>query len=83
MTKTSVTKTLILAGAAALLLAGCGRMADLEPPQGAMPKKQTERAIRDRSAPGLPEEAMQNLPPRQMPIDNGTSNPFGKPPPMN
>nr|WP_312444597.1 hypothetical protein [Brevundimonas naejangsanensis] len=82
MTKTSVKKTLILAGAA-LMLAGCGRMADLEPPQGAMPKKQTERAIRDRSAPGLPEEAMQNLPPRQMPIDNGTSNPFGKPPPMN
>ncbi|QBQ50116.1 hypothetical protein E3U41_10880 [Brevundimonas naejangsanensis] len=75
-------KTLILAGAA-LMLAGCGRMADLEPPQGATPKKQTERAIRDRSAPGLPEEAMQNLPPRQMPIDNGTSNPFGKPPPMN
>jgi hypothetical protein len=82
VTKTSVKKTLILAGAA-LMLAGCGRMADLEPPQGAMPKKQTERAIRDRSAPGLPEEAMQNLPPRQMPIDNGTSNPFGKPPPMN
>ncbi|WP_244093231.1 LPS translocon maturation chaperone LptM [Brevundimonas naejangsanensis] len=82
MTKTPVKKTLILAGAA-LMLAGCGRMADLEPPQGATPKKQTERAIRDRSAPGLPEEAMQNLPPRQMPIDNGTSNPFGKPPPMN
>ena len=40
-------------------------------------------AIRDRSAEHLPEEAMQNLPPRQMPIDNGTSNPFGKPPPMN
>lgn len=83
MTKTSVKKTLILAGAAALLLAGCGRMADLEPPQGATPKKQTERAIRGRSAEHLPEEAMQNLPPRQMPIDNGTSNPFGKPPPMN
>ncbi|MCO8030496.1 hypothetical protein NI454_11105 [Brevundimonas diminuta] len=82
MTKTPVKKTLILAGAA-LMLAGCGRMADLEPPQGATPKKQTERAIRDRSAPGLREEAMQNLPPRQMPIDNGTSNPFGKPPPMN
>lgn len=75
-------KTLILAGAAALLV-GCGRMADLEPPQGATPKKQSERAIRDRSAEHLPEEAMQNLPPRQMPIDNGTSNPFGKPPPMN
>lgn len=82
MTKTSVTKTLILAGAAALLLSGCGRMADLEPPQGATPKKQTERAVRDRSAPSLPEEAMQNLPPRQAPIDNGFSDPFGKPPPM-
>ena len=76
-------KTLILASAAALLLSACGRMADLEAPQGATPRKQTERAIRDRSAPALPEEAMQNLPPRQMPIDNGSSDPFGKPPPMN
>lgn len=75
-------KILILMGGAALLLAGCGRMADLEVPQGATPKKQTERAIRDRSAAHLPEPAMQNLPPRQMPIDNGTSDPFGKPPPM-
>jgi len=83
VTKTSVKKTLILAGAAAILLSACGRMADLEPPQGATPKKQTERAIRDKSAAHLPEPAMQNLPPRQMPIDNGTSDPFGKPPPMN
>ncbi|MNI13179.1 hypothetical protein D3C73_663940 [compost metagenome] len=75
-------KTLILASLAALAASACGRMADLEPPQGATPKKQTERAIRDRSAPSLPEEAMQNLPPRQMPIDNGTTNPFGKPPPL-
>ena len=72
-------KTLILASAAALLLAGCGRMADLEAP-GAV---QTERAPRDKNAKTLPEPAMQNLPPRQMPIDNGTSDPFGKPPPMN
>lgn len=83
MTKTPVTKTLLLACAAALALAGCGRMADLEPPQGAAPKRQTERAIRDKSAAHLPEPAMQNLPPRQLPIDNGASDPFGKPPPMN
>lgn len=75
-------KFLILASLAALAVSACGRMADLEPPQGATPKKQTERAVRDRSAPSLPEEAMQNLPPRQMPIDNGTTNPFGKPPPL-
>lgn len=75
-------KILILASLAALAVSACGRMADLEPPQGATPKKQTERAVRDRSAPSLPEEAMQNLPPREMPIDNGTTNPFGKPPPL-
>lgn len=81
-----MTKTLILAGAAALLLsaglAACGRMADLEPPQGAAPKRQTERALRDKSAEHLPEPAMQNLPPSRLPIDNGSSDPFGKPPPM-
>lgn len=76
MTKT----TLILAGAAALLLAGCGRMADLEPPQGATPKRQTERAPRDRSAPALPDPATINRPPSQLPIDNGGSNPYGRPP---
>ena len=69
-------KTLILAGAAALLLSACGRMADLEPPQGATPKKQTERAIRDKSAAHLPEPAMQNLPPRQMPTRCVGRNPL-------
>ena len=70
-------KTLILAGAAALLLAGCGRMADLEAP-GATP--QAERAPRDKNAKTLPEPATINSAPRQNPIDSGASDPFGKPP---
>ena len=69
-------KTLILAGAAALLLAGCGRMADLEAP-GAV---QNERAPRDRNAKTLPEPATINTAPRQNPIDSGASDPFGRPP---
>ncbi len=69
-------KTLILAGAAALLLAGCGRMADLEAP-GAV---QTERAPRDKNAKSLPDPATINTSPRQNPIDSGASDPFGKPP---
>jgi len=71
-----VKKTLILAGAAALLLSGCGRMADLEAP-GAV---QTERAPRDRNAKSLPDPATINTSPRQNPIDSGASDPFGKPP---
>ena len=69
-------KTLILIGAAALLLAGCGRMADLEAP-GAV---QTERAPRDKNAKTLPEPATINTAPRQNPIDSGASDPFGRPP---
>ena len=69
-------KTLILAGAAALLLSGCGRMADLEAP-GAV---QTERAPRDKNAKSLPDPATINTSPRQNPIDSGASDPFGKPP---
>jgi protein involved in sex pheromone biosynthesis len=71
-----VKKTLILAGAAALLLSGCGRMADLEAP-GAV---QTERAPRDRNAKTLPEPATINRPSSQLPIDSGASDPFSKPP---
>ena len=75
-------KTLILAGAAALLLAaglaGCGRMADLEAP-GAV---QTERAPRDRNAKSLPEPATVNRPNSQNPIDSGASDPFGRTPPL-
>ncbi|WP_292035225.1 MULTISPECIES: hypothetical protein [unclassified Brevundimonas] len=69
-------KTLILAGAAALLLTGCGRMADLEAP-GAV---QTERAPRDRNAKPLPDPATINTSPSQNPIDSGASDPFGRPP---
>ena len=69
-------KTLILAGAAALLLSGCGRMADLEAP-GAV---QTERAPRDKNAARLPDPATANTAPRQNPIDSGASDPFGRPP---
>ena len=69
-------KTLILASAAALLLAGCGRMADLEAP-GAV---QTERAPRDKNAKTLPEPATINRPASQMPIDSGASDPFARPP---
>lgn len=71
-------KTLILAGAATLLLAGCGRMADLEAP-GATPR-QTERAPRDSNAEPMPDPATINRPPSQLPIDNGASDPFGRPP---
>ncbi|MFK0300350.1 hypothetical protein ACIQTU_14160 [Brevundimonas sp. NPDC090276] len=69
-------KTLMLASAATLLLAGCGRMADLEAP-GAV---QTERAPRDRNAKTLPEPATVNRAPSHLPIDSGASDPFGRPP---
>jgi uncharacterized protein (DUF2461 family) len=45
-------RTLIVAGALALLTSACGRMADLE-----SPVRQTERAPRDSRAPHLPEPA--------------------------
>ncbi|MET4683828.1 LPS translocon maturation chaperone LptM [Brevundimonas faecalis] len=69
-------KTLILAGAAALLLAGCGRMADLEAPQA----RQNERAPRDANAKSPTEPATINRSPSRLPIDSGASDPFGKPP---
>ena len=69
-------KTLILASAAALLLSGCGRMADLEAP-GAV---QTERAPRDKNAEHMPEPATINRPASQNPIDSGASDPFSRPP---
>ncbi|WP_409019793.1 hypothetical protein [Brevundimonas vesicularis] len=71
-------KTLVLMVglAAAATLSACGRMADLEAP-GAV---KTERAIRDNLSEPLPEPATLNLPPSQLPIDGGPSDPFGRPP---
>lgn len=70
-------KLLILSGAAVLLgsslLAGCGRMGELEPPQA----RETERAPRDANAPSLPEPATINRQSSQLPIDGGPANPFG------
>lgn len=71
-------KFLILTGAAALLLSGCGRMADLEAP-GATPR-QTERAPRDSNAEPMPDPATLNRPPSEVPIDNGSPTPYSKPP---
>ena len=69
-------KKIVVAGLAALIAvsaAGCGRMADLDAP----PAKQTERAVRDRDAPSLPEPATMNRPSSSIPIDGGPSNPIG------
>lgn len=70
-------KLLILGGAAVLLssslLAGCGRMGELEPPRA----RETERAPRDANAPTLPEPATVNRQSSQLPIDGGPANPFG------
>lgn len=71
-------KKLILLGACALIAvsaAACGKMADLEAP----PARQTERAMRDRWAPKLPDPATVNRPSSQVPIDGGPSNPMGSP----
>jgi hypothetical protein len=65
-------KTLIVAGALALLTSACGRMADLE-----SPVRETERAPRGSRAPGLPEPATINRPSSSIPIDGGPSNPIG------
>jgi hypothetical protein len=67
-----VKKTMILAGALALLTSACGRMADLE-----SPVRETERAPRDSRAPHLPEPATMNRPSSSVPIDGGPSNPIG------
>lgn len=71
-------KLLILGGAAAMLLsssllAGCGRMGELEPPRA----RETERAPRDANAPSLTEPATINRQSSQLPIDGGPANPFG------
>lgn len=64
---------LIVAGALALSLSACGRMADLEAP----PARQTERAPRGAEAESLPEPATLNRPSSQQPIEGGPVNPFG------
>ena len=71
-------KKLILLGACALIsvsAAGCGKMADLDAP----PKRETERAPRDRWAPKLQDPATINRPSTQVPIDGGPVNPLGAP----
>ena len=68
-------KTLTTAALLALTglgAAACGRMADLE-----APRRETERAVRDRNAPSLPEPATVNRPSSSVPIDGGPTNPIG------
>jgi hypothetical protein len=69
-----VRKSIIIVGALALLTAACGRMADLE-----APRRETERAVRDRNAPSLPDPATLNRPSSSVPIDGGPANPLGAP----
>lgn len=69
---TSAKKSLLVLGALALMTAGCGRMADLE-----APRRETERAPRDRNASALPEPATVNRPSSSVPIDGGPTNPIG------
>jgi predicted small lipoprotein YifL len=71
-----VKTTLIVAGALALTLSACGRMADLEAP----PARETERAQRSGSGPAITEPATVNRPPSQQPIDGGPTDPFGSSP---
>ena len=63
----------LMVGALALSVAACGRMADLDAPA----PRETERAMRDKYAPDLPDPATINRPSSQMPIDGGPANPFG------
>ena len=63
----------LMVGALGLTAAACGRMADLEAPA----PRETERAMRDKYAPDLPDPATLNRPSSQMPIDGGPANPFG------
>ena len=65
-------KSLLVLGVFALATSACGRMADLE-----APRRETERAVRDRNAPSLPEPATVNRPSSSVPIDGGPSNPIG------
>ena len=68
-------KIAVLGGLALLAVSAsaCGRMADLESPA----PRETERAMRDKYAPELPDPATINRPSSQMPIDGGPANPFG------
>lgn len=61
-----MTKTLTFCGlvAVSVILAGCGRMGDLQPPQGATTR-------------GPVEPATVNRPSSQQPIDGGPTNPYG------
>ncbi|MCV0414320.1 MAG: hypothetical protein DI552_11450 [Brevundimonas sp.] len=65
-------KSLLVVGVLALATSACGRMADLE-----APRRETERAVRDRNAPSLPEPATVNRPSSSVPIDGGPTNPIG------
>ncbi len=73
-----IKKSLLVVGVLALATSACGRMADLE-----APRRETERAVRDRNAPSLPEPATVNRPSSSVPIDGGPSNPFGANPAAN
>ncbi|URI14677.1 MULTISPECIES: hypothetical protein [Brevundimonas] len=67
-----IKKSLLVVGVLALATSACGRMADLE-----APRRETERAVRDRNAPSLPEPATVNRPSSSVPIDGGPTNPIG------
>lgn len=67
-----IKKSLLVIGVLALATSACGRMADLE-----APRRETERAVRDRNAPSLPEPATVNRPSSSVPIDGGPTNPIG------
>ena len=71
--KTLLLAKLMMGAGLALSAAACGRMADLEAPA----PRETERAMRDKYAPDLPDPATLNRPSSQMPIDGGPANPFG------
>ena len=71
--KTLLLAKLMVGAGLALSGAACGRMADLEAPA----PRETERAMRDKYAPDLPDPATLNRPSSQMPIDGGPANPFG------
>lgn len=67
-----IKNSLLVVGVLALATSACGRMADLE-----APRRETERAVRDRNAPSLPEPATVNRPSSSVPIDGGPTNPIG------
>ena len=67
-----IKKSLLVFGVLAMATSACGRMADLE-----APRRETERAVRDRNAPSLPEPATVNRPSSSVPIDGGPTTPIG------